>query len=161
MTLEDGDEVTFVASAMDNYPERKPTLSKPLKLIIIGPEKHAEMIRSQMDAVIAEISEIARNQEAFQFETLSAEEKTRRSEEQQLNPKESAEINNLKNDQNDLAKRLNSTARNGSDIINEATKNPFFTPETLHEFASSLSEIKETSSGHEGIRKQTKYCSVI
>ena len=43
--------------------------------MVIGPEKHAEMSRSQMDAVIAEISEIARNQEALQFETLSAEEK--------------------------------------------------------------------------------------
>ena len=64
--------------------------------MVIGPEKHAEMIRSQMDAVIAEISEIARNQEALQFETLSAEEKTRRSEEPQLDPIERAEINNLK-----------------------------------------------------------------
>ena len=120
---------------------------KPLKLQIIGPEKHAEMIRAQIDGVIAEIAEIARNQEAVQFETLSAEENVRKSTEQQLNSKESAEINNLKNDQNDLAKRLNSSARNGSDIINEASKNPFFDPETLKEFASSLSEIKETSSG--------------
>ena len=145
--LEDGDAVTFVASAMDNYPEREPTLSKPLKLIIIGPEKHAEMVRAQIDGVIAEIAEIARNQEAVQFETLSAEEKVRKSTEQQLNSKESAKINNLKNDQNDLAKRLNSSAQNGSEIINEASKNPFFAPETLQEFASSLSEIKETSSG--------------
>ena len=105
------------------------------------------MIRSQIDGVIAEIAEIARNQEAVQFETLSAEENVRKSTEQQLNSKQSAEINNLKNDQNDLAKRLNSSARNGSDIINEASKNPIFDPETLKEFASSLSEIKETSSG--------------
>ena len=33
------------------------------------------MIRSQMDRVIAEIAEIARNQEAVQFETLSVEER--------------------------------------------------------------------------------------
>ena len=74
--------------------------------------------------------------------------------EQQLNQKETAEINNLKNDQKNLAKRLNTTARNGSDIINEATKNPFFTPEILQEFASSLSEIKETSTG--SMRKSEK-----
>ena len=146
-SLEDGDAVTLIASAKDNFPLRQATLSKPLKLQIIGPEKHAEMIRAQIDGVIAEIAEIARNQEAVQFETLSAEENVRKSTEQQLNSKESAEINNLKNDQNDLAKRLNSSARNGSDIINEASKNPFFDPETLKEFASSLSEIKETSSG--------------
>ena len=146
-SFEDGDEVTFVASALDDYPGREPTLSAPLKYRIIGPEKHAEMIRSRMNSVIAEISEIARNQEGIQFETLSTEEKTRKSAEQQLNQKETAEINNLKNDQKNLAKRLNTTARNGSDIINEATKNPFFTPEILQEFASSLSEIKETSTG--------------
>ena len=39
------------------------------------------------------------------------------------------------------------STRNGSDIINEAAKNPFFAPETLQEFASSLSELKKTSSG--------------
>ena len=60
---------------MDNYPEREPTLSKPLKLIIIGPEKHIEIVRAQIDGVFAEIAEIARNQEAVQFETLSAEKK--------------------------------------------------------------------------------------
>jgi hypothetical protein len=100
-----------------------------------------------MNSVIAEVSEIARNQEGIQFETLSTEEKTRKSAAQQLTQKETAEINNLKNDQTNLAKRLNTTARNGSDTINEATKNPFFTPETLKEFASSLNEIKETSTG--------------
>ena len=146
-SLEDGDVVTLIASAVDYFPLRQPTLSKPLKLQIIGPEKHAEMIRNRIDGVIAEIAEIARNQEAVQFETLSAEENVRKSTEQQLNSKESVEINNLKNDQSDLAKRLNSSARNGSDIINEASKNPIFDPETLKDFASSLSEIKETSSG--------------
>lgn len=146
-SFEDGDEVTFVASAIDDYPGREPTLSTPLKYRIIGPEKHAEMIRSRMNSVIAEVSEIARNQEGIQFETLSTEEKTRKSAEQQLTQKETAEINNLKNDQKNLAKRLNTTARNGSDTINEATKNPFFTPETLKEFASSLNEIKKTSTG--------------
>ena len=96
------------------------------------------MIRSRMNSVIAEISEIARNQEGIQFETLSTEEKTRKRAEQQLNQKETAEINNLKNDQKNLAKRLNTTARNGSDIINEATKNPFFTPEILQEICIVL-----------------------
>jgi hypothetical protein len=95
-SFEDGDEVTFVASALDDYPGREPTLSTPLKYQIIGPEKHAEMIRSRMNSVIAEISEIARNQEGIQFETLSTEEKTRKRAEQQLNQKETAEINNLK-----------------------------------------------------------------
>lgn len=146
-SFEDGDEVTFVASAIDDYPGREPTLSTPLKYRIIGPEIHAEMIRSRMNSVIAEVSEIARDQEGIQFETLSTQEKTGKSAEQQLTQKETAEINNLKNDQKNLAKRLNTTARNGSDTINEATKNPFFTTETLREFASSLNEIKETSTG--------------
>ena len=54
------------------------------------------MIRAQIDGVIAEIAEIARNQEAVQFETLSADENVRNSSEQPLNSKQSAEINNLK-----------------------------------------------------------------
>ena len=145
--MEDGDEVIFIASAKDNFPAREPTRSKPLKMQIVGPEKHAEMIRSQIDGVISEISEIARNQEAIQFETLSVEERVRKSSDQQLGSKQTGEISSLGNDQNDLAKRLNATARNGSNILDEAAKNPLFDPELLQEFASSLREIKETSSG--------------
>ena len=114
---------------------------------IIGPEKHAEMIRSQIDSVISEISEIARSQEGVQFETLSAEERIRKSSDQKLDSKQTGEISNLEKDQNDLAKRLNATARNGSNILNEAAKNSLFDPELLQEFATSLREIRETSSG--------------
>ena len=53
----------------------------------------------------------------------------------------------MKNDQNDLAKRLLANAKDGSEIINEAAKNPIFDSQTLSEFASSLSTIKKISSG--------------
>ena len=145
--MEDGDEIVFIATAKDNFPGRELTLSKPLKLRVIGPEKHAEMIRAKVDVIISEISEIARNQEEIQFETLTAEEKVRESSEQQLDSKRTAEITDLENDQNDLANRLNITARNGSDILDEASKNPIFDSETLKDFAATLNEIKETSSG--------------
>ena len=155
--MKDGDEVIFIASAKDNFPEREPTLSKPLKMQIIGPEKHAEMIRSQIDSVISEISEIARSQEGVQFETLSAEERIRKSSDQKLDSKQTGEISNLEKDQNDLAKRLNATARNGSNILNEAAKNSLFDPELLQEFATSLREIRETSSGTMSESEKNKF----
>ena len=46
-----------------------------------------------------------------------------------------------------LAKRLNATARNGSNILNEAAKNPLFDSETSARICIILNEIKETSSG--------------
>ena len=36
--MEDGDEIVFIATAKDNFPGRELTLSKPLKLRVIGPE---------------------------------------------------------------------------------------------------------------------------
>ena len=92
------------------------------------------MIRARMDVIISEISEIARNQEEIQFETLTAEEKVRKVLNSNWNQKETAEITDLENDQNDLANRLNITVRNGSDILDEASKNPIFDSETLKEF---------------------------
>ena len=86
----------FIASAKHNFPAREPTRSKPLKMQIVGPEKHAEMIRSQIDGVISEISEIARNQEAIQFETLSVEERVRKSSDQQLGSKQTGKNFQLK-----------------------------------------------------------------
>ena len=145
--MEDGDEVIFIASTKDNFPVRDATLSKALKMQIIGPEKHADIIRSQIDNIISEISEIARNQEAVQFETLSVEELVRKSSQKELDSKQTKEISNLKNDQNELAIGLNTTAKNGSNILNEASKNSLFDPELLHAFALSIGEIRETSSG--------------
>ena len=147
LSLEDGDEIIFTASAIDHFPGREFTQSKPLKLKIIGQEKHAEMIRAQMDSVISETAEIARNQEALQYQTLSTEAKLRESTEPMLNTKETSVIKDLKNDQNDLAKRLLANAKDGSEIINEAAKNPIFDSQTLSEFASSLSTLKKISSG--------------
>ena len=42
--LEDGDQVSFTILVKDRFPNRIPTRSKPLKLIILGSEKHAQRL---------------------------------------------------------------------------------------------------------------------
>ena len=141
----DGDEIVFYASSKDHYPHRDTVYSKPLKLKVVGPEKHAEMIRVQMDLVIAEVSEIARWQEAIQFETLSLETTIKDKDDRELDRKSANEISNLQGDQKDLASSLDSITRSGFDTLNEATKNPLFDLEILREFATSLQKMEETS----------------
>jgi hypothetical protein len=141
----DGDEIVFFATSKDHYPERGSVISKPLKLKIIGPEKHAEMIRSQMDMVITEVSEIARSQEATQFETLAAETKINNQDNKELDRKSVTEISNLRDDQKELASMLKTTATTGLETLNEATKNPLFDAEILREFANSIKEMQNTS----------------
>ena len=141
----DGDEIVFFATSKDHYPERGSVISKPLKLKIIGPEKHAEMIRSQMDMVIAKVSEITRSQEAIQFETLGAETKINSQENKELDRKSVTEISNLRDDQKELASMLKTTATTGLETLNEATKNPLFDAEILMEFAKSIKEMQNTS----------------
>lgn len=144
--LTDGQEVIFSASAKDHFPNREPTFSKPLRFKIIGPEKHAAMIKAKIDGIISDVSEIARNQEAVQFETLSMQEKITRNEEASLNENHRSDIQELQRDQKGLASQLKSTANNGLTIMNEAAKNPFFDPETLQGFATSLNDMISTSS---------------
>ncbi len=141
----DGDEIVFFATSKDHYPERDSVISKPLKLKIIGPEKHAEMIRTQMDMVIAEVSEIARSQEATQFETLAAETKINSQDNKELDRKSVTEISNLRDDQKELASMLKTTASTGLETLNEATKNPLFNTNLLKEFANSIKEMQDTS----------------
>ena len=141
----DGDEIVFFATSKDHYPERDSVISKPLKLKIIGPEKHAEMIRTQMDMVIAEVSEITRSQEATQFETLAAETKINSQDNKELGPKSVTEISNLRDDQKELSSMLKTTASTGLETLNEATKNPLFDTDLLKEFANSIKEMQNTS----------------
>ena len=98
-----------------------------------------------MDLVIAEVSEIARWQEAIQFETLSLETTINDKDDRELDRKSANEISNLQGDQKDLASSLNSITRSGFDTLNEATKNPLFDLEILREFATSLQKMEETS----------------
>ena len=103
------------------------------------------MIRTQMDMVIAEVSEIARSQEATQFETLAAETKINSQDNKELDRKSVTEISNLRDDQKELASMLKTTASTGLENLNEATKNPLFNTDLLKDFANSIKEMQNTS----------------
>ena len=77
LALEDGDEAVFTVTSQDRFPGREITRSKPLHLSILGPARHADSIRSQMEVMMAEVAEIARNQESTQFQTLEKKTATR------------------------------------------------------------------------------------
>lgn len=144
--LEDGANVIFTATAKDHYPERSAVNSKQLKFKIIGSVAHAEMIRAKIDAILTEVSEIARNQEAIQSSTFLKSRKLWNSELTVLNHIQENDIRALQRKQIQLASQLKIVSKNGKTILQEASKNPSFDTQTLKDFASSFTDMESISS---------------
>ena len=144
--LKDGQEVVFFATANDHYPKRTGSVSESYRFLIIGKEKHAEMIRSKLESLIADVSEIARKQQSIQYETLSQEQENILQQNPNLNAKQKSQLEQLAGNQKDLAKALDKTANKGLNILDSASMNPVLEPQMLSNFANSFKNMKNTAS---------------
>ena len=145
LALEDGDEVIFTVRSKDRFPGRKFSQSKPVRLSILGPARHAESIRSQMEAMMAEVAEIARNQESTQFQTLDQKEQLDQRDGSEPNDLQRREIEQLSKDQRKLSGDLTDTANRGLEILEEASRNPLVETSTLQEIGKTVQAMSETS----------------
>ena len=83
-SLQDGDIAEFSAQALDRMPGRELSSSRTVRFFVVGPEKHAQLIRERMEAIISRTSEIAREQESLLMETIEIEEMVEDSEESSI-----------------------------------------------------------------------------
>ncbi len=146
LSLEDGDEAVFTVTSKDRFPEREITRSKPLRLSILGPARHADSIRSQMEVMMAEVAEIARNQESTQFETLEKKQQLDRSDSPELDENQKRMIKKLSSDQEKLSGELGETVKRGLSIMEEASRNPLIQTSTLEDFGQTVQAMSNTSS---------------
>ena len=59
-------------------PGRELSSSRTVRFFVVGPEKHAQLIRARMEAIISRTSEIAREQESLLMETIEIEQMVER-----------------------------------------------------------------------------------
>lgn len=145
-TLQDGDVAEFTAQALDRFPEREPTNSRTVRFIVVGPEKHAEIIRDRMEAIMARTSEIAREQESLLMETIALEEEVEASEES-IDSKTERKLSKLADMQRTNARNLKANAEKGMDVLEEAARNPTFDQEAIKDFGETLQKMKDVASG--------------
>ena len=141
--LKGGDIAILTAKAVDRAPEREPSVSREIILHVVGPEEHAEAVRRRMEEVLAQVSEIAREEEAIMLENvrLSDEAFDELDERQSDNA-----LENLAQSQRDNARDLRETAEEGAETLREALRNPLFDENTLKEWSETLRKMEEVAS---------------
>ena len=145
LALQDGDIAEFSAQVIDRLPNRKLSASRTVSFFIVGPEKHAQLIRERMEAIISLTSEIAREQESLLMETIEIEEMVENSEES-LKPKTEQKLSKLADMQRGNSRNLRNNAEAGIEVLEEATRNQFFDQKALEDFAGTLERMKDVAS---------------
>ena len=145
--LEDGDQVSFTILVKDRFPNRILTRSKPLKLIILGSEKHAQRITEKMEDLMDQVADIARDQETLLSETRKQSKDLEIFNEPELNPEEREDLGFLSEKQRQISDRLSTLAQKGLALLNNASNNPIFDASNLKDFGHSFGTMKEIATG--------------
>ena len=132
------------AVAGDFFPERKASESPVHFIHIVSLAKHAEMVRQQLEAVFARLEEITRAEEGVANQTrdlkdlpkdkLAAEDAAKKAGEQA-------------DDQERTARNLDQLSKEGMKAVQEAIRNPTFSPSDLKQWAKSLQNMKDIAAG--------------
>ncbi len=145
--LEDGDQVSFTILVKDRFPNRILTRSKPLKLIILGSEKHAQRITEKMEDLMDQVADIARDQETLLSETRKQSKDLEIFNDPELNPEEREDLGFLSEKQRQISDRLSTLAQKGLALIDNASNNPIFDASNLKDFGHSFGTMKEIATG--------------
>ena len=148
-TLQDGDVAEFTALASDRMPDREPVQSRTVRFFIVGPEKHAEIIRDRMEAIMSRTSEIAREQESLLMETIELQEEVEASEES-IDSKTERKLSKLADMQRANSRDLKANAEEGMEVLEEAARNPLFDQDALKDFGETLEKMESVASNQLG-----------
>ena len=141
--LKGGDLAILTAKAVDRAPNREPSVSREIILHVVGPEEHAEAVRRQMEEILAQVSEIAREEEAIMLETVRLSDEAF----DELDERQSDKaLENLAESQRDNARDLRETAEEGAETLREALRNPLFDENTLKEWSETLRKMEDVAS---------------
>ena len=141
--LKGGDVAILTATAVDRAPDREPSVSREIILNVVGPEEHAEAVRRRMEEILAQVSEIAREEEAIMLENVRLSDEAF----DELDERQSDKaLENLAESQRDNARDLRETAEEGAETLREALRNPLFNENTLKEWSETLRKMEEVAS---------------
>ena len=132
--------VELTAYARDYFPHRERVESAVYRIHVLGNEQHAELIRQQLEATLAQVEEIARMEDKIAAKTSELQ------GDKNSSPKQSADkISAAKQDQTQNAKALEQLAREGMQTLREAMKNPVFKEQLLQDWAKNFQEMQKLS----------------
>ncbi|MBG85578.1 MAG: hypothetical protein CMO80_01600 [Verrucomicrobiales bacterium] len=149
------------AAALDYYPDREPSQSSSYRIHIIGNIRHAKMVKDQLEGLFAEVEEITRTEEGIAQQTSELKNKSakpdkpnensegeegkegRPGENEPTADEDSKAAQKLAEQQEQNNRHLQSIARTGQRILEEAIRNPMITEKTLKEWTENISSMQQ------------------
>ncbi len=135
-----GSTVEMEGFARDYLPDRERIRTSVYRIRVLTPEEHAELLRQQLEAVLAQVEEVTRLQEkivAGLGEVKNADKMT---------PAEkSNRLGQSKDDQMQNAANLQELSETGERSVREAMKNPLFKEDTIRQWSQSMQQMRQLS----------------
>lgn len=126
------------AFAVDYLPGRERVYSPVYRIHVLGNAQHAEMVRQNLESLLAQLEEVTRLEERIASETREIKDL------QKLDASETTKkIEELKDLQEQNAAQLQEMANEGMKNLREALRNPAFNEETLSEWTKNLHEMRK------------------
>ncbi len=132
--------VELTGYARDYYPHRERVETPVYRIHVLGNEQHAELIRQQLEATLAQVEEIARMEDKIAAKTSELQSDKNSSAKQTAD-----KIGATKQDQTQNAQTLEQLAREGMQTLREAMKNPVFKEQLLQDWAKNFQDMQKLS----------------
>jgi hypothetical protein len=132
--------VELAGYARDYLPDRPRSRTAAYHLRVLSPEEHAEMLRLQLEAVMAQVEEVTRLQEKI-VAALGEVKDT----EKMADAQKSARLGQSKDDQLQNAANLDDLSKQGEQVVREAMKNPLMNEETIRKWSQSMQQWRQLS----------------
>jgi hypothetical protein len=132
--------VELQAYARDFYPDRERSLTPIYRIHVLSQEEHAELVREQLEAVMAQVEEVTRLQEKIVAGLGEVKDAEKMPEAQK-----SAQLGQTKEDQLENAAHLDELSKEGERAVREAMKNPLFNEETIRQWSQSMQQWRQLS----------------
>ncbi len=126
--------------ARDYFPDRERSRTAVYRIRVLSPEEHAELVRQQLEAVLAQVEEVTRLQEKI----VSGLGEVKNADKMAPTDK-AARLGQSKDDQNQNAANLKELSETGERAVNEAMKNPLFNEDTIRQWSQSMQQMSQMS----------------
>ena len=128
--------VELSAWAKDFYPERERVHSQPVRIFVLGNEKHAEFVRQRLDSIFARLEEVSRLEEKIAANTEALLTSTN------LQPEK---LEGTANDQQRNAGQLEQLAKEGVRTMQDAMKNPLLPEQFFADWSKNLQAMERVA----------------
>jgi hypothetical protein len=121
--------------ARDYFPERERARTSVYHIRILSREEHAELVREQLDAIMARIEEVTCLQEKVASNLHDTQDNPKLSDTQK-----NARIGQSKSDQLENSSHLDQLSQQAESAIQEAMKNPVFPGENIRQWSQTAQQ---------------------